>query len=132
MDLSGLENVDPEECFRLLAQVDVGRVVFTIRGLPAVQPVRYALWEEAVWFLARADSDLFGAAQDGVVAFEIDHFDAGLRTGWWVTVLGRAAAVPGRDLPRRLPGLSWQLPLPADVRCVRIPVEVVSGRKVAR
>ncbi|HVV14732.1 pyridoxamine 5'-phosphate oxidase family protein [Amycolatopsis sp.] len=131
MDLSGLEALGRTECLRLLAGVDVGRVVFTIRGLPAVQPVRFALWQESVWFLVHAGSDLFGPAQDGVVAFETDHVDADLSAGWWVTVLGRAGTVPGRDLPPRLPGLSWQLPLPVDVRCVRIPVEVVSGRRVA-
>jgi len=131
LDAFGLEVLDRDECVALLGTVRVGRVVFTRRGLPAVEPVKYVVGRDAVWFTARARTDLFGAAHDGVVAFEVDTFDANLRTGWWVTVLGRASATAECDLPGRRPELSWQLPSGADVRCVRIPIEVVSGRRVA-
>ena len=131
LDAFGLEVLDRDECIALLGTVEVGRVVFTTRGLPAVQPVKYVVKADSVWFPAQARTDLFGSAHDGVVAFEVDAFDATLRTGWWVTVLGRASAATECDLPQRRPELSWQLPLAADVRCVRIPIEVVSGRRVA-
>ncbi|GAB2971448.1 pyridoxamine 5'-phosphate oxidase family protein [Amycolatopsis acidiphila] len=131
LDPSGLEIVDRAECLALLATARVGRVVFTARGLPAVQPVKFLCGQDAVWFPAQAHTDLFGAAQDGVVAFEADAFDAGLETGWWVTVLGRAGVVRDCDLPQRRPDLSWQVP-GGDLRCVRIPIEVVSGRRVTR
>ena len=131
LDASGLDVLDRDECIALLSTVEVGRVVFTTRGLPAVEPVKYVVLDDAVWFTARACTDLFGSSHDGVVAFEVDAFDEDLRTGWWVTVLGRAMAGTECDLPRRHPELSWQLPLTGDVRCVRIPMEVVSGRRVA-
>ena len=132
LDPSGLEVLDREECLRLLATVEMGRVVFTTRGLPAVQPVKFIVKDESLWFPAQARTDLFGSARNGVVAFEVDAFDPKLHTGWWVTVLGRASEAPESDLPQRRPELSWQLPLAADVRCVQIPIEVVSGRRVVR
>ncbi|NKQ52094.1 pyridoxamine 5'-phosphate oxidase family protein [Amycolatopsis sp. K13G38] len=131
LDAFGLEVLDRDECVALLASVEVGRVVFTKRGLPAVQPVKYLVQQDSVWFPVQARTDLFGSADDGVVAFEVDAFDPGLRTGWWVTVLGRASAAVECDLPQRRPELSWQPPLATDVRCIRIPIEVVSGRRVA-
>jgi hypothetical protein len=131
LDTSGLEILDRTECLALLATARVGRIVFTARGLPAVQPVKFLCGQDALWFPAQAHTDLFGAAQDGVVAFEVDAFDDRLATGWWVTVLGRAAAAHECDLPARRPDLSWQPP-EGDVRCVRIPIEVVSGRRVTR
>lgn len=131
LDPSGLEVLGRAECLALLATARVGRLVFTARGLPAVQPVKFVCRQEAVWFPAQARTDLFGAAQDGVVAFEVDEFDDRLATGWWVTVLGRAAAAYECDLTERRPDLSWR-PAAEDVRCVRVPIEVVSGRRVTR
>jgi hypothetical protein len=132
LDPSGLEILDRDECLALLATARVGRIVFTARGLPAVQPVKFLSGHGALWFPAQAHTDLFAAAQDGVVAFEADAFDAALETGWWVSVLGRAGAAQECDLPRRRPDLWWQSPPTGPVRCVRIPIEVVSGRRVTR
>lgn len=131
LDTSGLEILDRAECLALLATARLGRIVFTARGLPAVQPVKFLCGHDALWFPVSTHSDLFGAAQDGVVAFEADRFDAGLETGWWVTVLGRAAAAQECDLPYRRPDLFWEPPA-GDTRCVKIPIEVVSGRRVTR
>ncbi|MDQ0379422.1 pyridoxamine 5'-phosphate oxidase family protein [Amycolatopsis thermophila] len=122
-DPFGLEVLGRDQCLALLATAGIGRVVFTARGLPAVQPVRFALCAEAVSFGATAGSPLFTAASDGVVAFEADGFDEDLRSGWWVTVLGRARAT-------REPASAWPVST-ADDRWIRIPLEVVSGRRLA-
>lgn len=132
LDPSGLEILDRDECLALLATARVGRIVFTARGLPAVQPVKFLCCHDALWFQAQADTDLFGAARDGVVAFEADAFDTDLETGWWVSVLGRAGAAHECDLPLRWPDLLWRSPAGGLLRCVRIPIEVVSGRRVKR
>lgn len=132
LDPSGLEILDRDECLALLATARVGRIVFTARGLPAVQPVKFLYCHDALWFPAQAHTDLFGAAHDGVVAFETDAFDTDLDTGWWVSVLGRAGAADECDLLLRRPDLSWRSPAGGQVRCVRISIEVVSGRRVTR
>jgi hypothetical protein len=132
LDPSGLEILDRDECLALLATARVGRIVFTARGLPAVQPVKFLCGHDALWFPAQAHTDLFGAAHDGVVAFETDAFDADLDTGWWVSVLGRAGAAQECDLLTCGPDLSWHSSPPGRLRWVRIPIEVVSGRRVTR
>jgi len=124
LDPSGLQVLDRGQCLSLLATPGIGRVVFTTRGLPAVQPVRFALATGAVTFAVPADSPLFVAVDDGVVAFETDAFDAAAETGWWVTVLGRARQA-GED------AVAWPVPT-ADDRSVEIPLDVVSGRRLVR
>ncbi|TNC19632.1 pyridoxamine 5'-phosphate oxidase family protein [Amycolatopsis alkalitolerans] len=131
LDQSGLEILSRDECLTLLATGRVGRIVFTAGGLPAVEPVKFVCERGALWFPAQTGTDLLGAAEDGVVAFEADEFDAGLSGGWWVTVLGRAVVAEGCDLPRRRPDLSWP-EFAEDAQCVRLPIEVVSGRRVKR
>ncbi len=122
LDPFGLEVLGREQCLELLATAGIGRVVFTTRGLPAVQPVRFVLADDAVNFGAPAASPLFVAAHDGVVAFEADAFAPDLGSGWWVTVLGRARAT--RERARAWPAST------ADDRWIRIPLEVVSGRRL--
>src|SRR6266536_3354886 len=38
-DKNGLEVIDPEHCLQLLESVPVGRIAYSARALPAVQPV---------------------------------------------------------------------------------------------
>src|SRR3954471_12600528 len=89
-DSFGLQVLDRVRCLALLATAAGGRVVYPARGLPAVQPVRFAVRGDTVLFCAPAVSALFGAVHDTVVAFEADGFGPGSTGGWFVTVLGRA------------------------------------------
>src|SRR3954454_19284755 len=43
VDSAGLEVLSNEECIRLLSRVPVGRIVYTDRALPAVQPVTFVV-----------------------------------------------------------------------------------------
>jgi uncharacterized protein len=124
LDSFGSNVLDRTECLMLIGTATFGRVVFTRHGLPAVQPVRFVLAEEAVWFRVAARTELYGAAQNGVVAFEVDLFDEESQSGWWVTVLGRATE-------GEFPGQPSSRPPAADERCVKVPIEVVSGGRVS-
>ncbi|MFF5989584.1 pyridoxamine 5'-phosphate oxidase family protein [Prauserella flavalba] len=128
LDSFGLEVLHRDECIALLGAVDLGRVVFTHRGLPAVQPVRFVVRGEAVLCGAPGGSALFAAANDNVVAFEAEVFSPDLGSGWFVTVLGRAGELRDQHLAAGLPELTWR-PGPDD-RHLRIPVEVISGRRL--
>jgi hypothetical protein len=133
LDSFGLEVLDRRRCLALMATVSVGRVVFTNRGLPAVRAMKFALKADAVWFVAPADSPVFAACHDTVVAFEADAFQHDLASGWCVTLLGRANEVRSPGLLAELTGLSWQPWSPAvDYRCIRIPAEALSGRQFDR
>jgi nitroimidazol reductase NimA-like FMN-containing flavoprotein (pyridoxamine 5'-phosphate oxidase superfamily) len=91
--LQDFEVLDPEQCLELLRKVSVGRLVFTLRALPAVQPVGFRCWRGDV--VIRIDDSVILAAASGnrVVAFETDELDADQCHGWSVTVVGHAQVI---------------------------------------
>ncbi|UUU26579.1 pyridoxamine 5'-phosphate oxidase family protein [Streptomyces sp. DSM 40750] len=124
--------LDRQECLRLLADVPVGRVVYTRQALPAVLPVDFALdIDGAVLLCTSATSDLVRAIDGVVVAFEGDEFDPASRSGWSVVVTGRASVVTDPAEHERLSRggpTSW-MPMRDEV-FVRIESEVVTGREL--
>lgn len=115
-------DIAPEECWTLLRSGEVGRVVFTDRALPAIQPVRYAVLDRQIVIASAARARWAAAVRDAVVAFQVDSFDpAGLR-GWSVVVTGRA-----RPLPPLTGGARGLLAGPA---LTAIAAELVTGRRV--
>ncbi|MFB4320598.1 pyridoxamine 5'-phosphate oxidase family protein [Actinomadura sp. 21ATH] len=130
-DQGGLEILDAEECRSLLAAASLGRIVFTDRALPAIQPVNFAFTGDDVVVRTSASSRLAAAAGDAVVAFEIDDFDATDRSGWSVVVVGRAHAVTdSADLAalRDLPLHPWA-PGERD-HFLRIRADIITGRRI--
>ncbi|WP_051173876.1 pyridoxamine 5'-phosphate oxidase family protein [Amycolatopsis orientalis] len=130
-DSLGLETLDREQCLALLAGAGLGRVVFTSRALPAIQPARFAVHHGAIVLRTPSQSALFAGVLDSVVAFAVDEFTDDLGSGWFVTVLGRASEV--RD-PIVIAELA-ELPLGCwtgrtDARYLRIPIESVTGRRI--
>ena len=85
-----LEILDRQQCLELLETVRVGRLVFTEDALPAVQPVNFRLWRDDVVIRVAGGAKLAAATDKRVVAFEADELDPDLRTGWSVTIVGRA------------------------------------------
>lgn len=93
-----LEQLDEAECMRLIAPGGIGRLCFAGRFDLTVLPVNYVLHKGNVLFRTTPD----GATDEDLrtsigvqnaeyrVAFEIDAFDAGTRTGWSVLVQGPA------------------------------------------
>ncbi|MCX4690316.1 pyridoxamine 5'-phosphate oxidase family protein [Kitasatospora purpeofusca] len=114
--------LDEWECRRRLAGLTVGRVVYTVDALPAVQPARYSLGADgSVLLNAGAGSELVRAVSGAIVAFEAGELDATEGSGWSVTVLGRADVMPDRVAANG----------PTDTVTVRILPELVSGRLFA-
>ncbi|MFJ9728856.1 pyridoxamine 5'-phosphate oxidase family protein [Streptomyces sp. NPDC101209] len=124
--------LDRQESLRLLAQVPVGRVVYTRQALPAVLPINFSLDEDdAVLVYTSPGSDLVRAIDGVVVAFEADEFDALTRSGWSVIVTGRAGVVTDPAEHERLSRsgpVSWMPP--RDGVFVRIDAEMITGREV--
>ncbi|MER7542921.1 pyridoxamine 5'-phosphate oxidase family protein [Actinomadura sp.] len=124
--------LDEDECRALLAGAAVGRIVFTHRALPAVQPVNFVLSGGDIVIKVSRASRLATAAAGTVVAFEIDDYDAGAGTGWSVVAVGRARRVTD---PREitvldaLPLRTWA-PVERDTY-IRVRPEVVTGRRIA-
>jgi nitroimidazol reductase NimA-like FMN-containing flavoprotein (pyridoxamine 5'-phosphate oxidase superfamily) len=127
----GLELLTEEECRRLLAIGEVGRVGITIGALPAVFPVNYRVIDGAIVFRTSPGSKLSAAAAGAVVAFEVDDYQAADRSGWSVLAIGRAEVVLDLDLTFRV--LVTQLePFVEGLRTsiVRVEPTLLSGRRL--
>lgn len=124
--------LDRQECLRLLAEVPVGRVVYTRQALPAVLPINFSLDEDAsVLLFTSAGSDLVRAIDGVVVAFEADEFDAATRSGWSVIVTGRATVVTEPADHQRLAQTGPHSWMPVrDGVFLRIESELVTGREL--
>jgi nitroimidazol reductase NimA-like FMN-containing flavoprotein (pyridoxamine 5'-phosphate oxidase superfamily) len=130
VDSSGLEVLSRQDCLELLGSVSIGRLVFTDRALPAVQPVAFVLHDEGVVVRLSECSPAL-AADDAVVAFEIDNVAHDLREGWTVTVVGHAHEVRDPEWLRRLAALRLpSLRLGGTDRYLVITIEVVTGTRI--
>ena len=128
---SRITELTPQECYALLPTVPVGRVVFTERALPAIQPVNFAVDGTDVAFRTGEGSTLAAALIKAVVAFEADSFDTDARTGWSVVLVGRSLEVtdPGeRERILALP-LNSFAPGPRE-RVIKVVPQIVTGRRI--
>ncbi len=104
---SGPRRLSDDECHRLLARHDVGRLAFVVGGQPLVVPVNYAFCHDRVVFRTGEGLKLRRTPRHRV-AFEIDAVDEARRVGWSVLVKGCAYDITRADDPlaeelRRLP-----------------------------
>jgi nitroimidazol reductase NimA-like FMN-containing flavoprotein (pyridoxamine 5'-phosphate oxidase superfamily) len=100
-----------DECLRLLADNEVGRLAVTVDGQPAIYPVNYVADGDVVVFRSDANNKFHGAAMSRV-AFEVDHLDTELKQGWSVVVQGVGRDIsdaidPPSELRRTLPLEPW-------------------------
>ncbi|MFD8562380.1 pyridoxamine 5'-phosphate oxidase family protein [Streptosporangium canum] len=132
-DSAGLHVLSRQECIDLLASTPIGRIVFTDRALPAVQPVGFCIDGEDIVIHTGAGSKLAAATRDAVVAFEADDFDPQAHTGWSVTAVGRARAVCDPSEIARLSALPLTTWAPGDRgHFITVRTEQVSGRRIRR
>lgn len=92
-----LDVLNRRQCLDRLAQVRVGRLVFTEDALPAIQPVNFRLWRDDVVLRVAGGAKLAAATAHQVVAFEADELDPDLHNGWSVTVVGHAEPITEID-----------------------------------
>lgn len=130
-DSGGLEILSEQECRQLITSVPLGRIVFTDRALPAIQPVNFLMSDGEVILRTSSGSKLAAAARNTVVAFEVDEFDPAIHTGWSVVIVGHARVVSENgELAhlRRLPLRTWG-PIAQD-HYIAITPELISGRRL--
>jgi len=88
---SGIEILDSDECRRLLAQDEIGRLAVIVGAMPMILPVNYALDRDAIVFRTMPGSRL--DVGQGHAAFEVDSFDRVCHSGWSVLVTGHLEEV---------------------------------------
>ncbi|GAA4733845.1 pyridoxamine 5'-phosphate oxidase family protein [Modestobacter marinus] len=127
-----VEVLDEAECLALMGTVLVGRIAFTERALPAVQPVAFALAHGEVYIPVHRGSTVAAASRGAVVAFAVDEIDALALTGWNVTVVGASRLISDPAAVRRLDELGLRPWAPADAHCyIGIQTGLVHGRRVS-
>ena len=130
-----------EECYALLAEADIGRVILTAQALPTALPVSYvvdllqrcsqALDNGDIVFRTGPGTKLSAAGKGTVVAFEVDQFEPALRMGWSVVVTGFATVVSSPSELRRLDALQIPHWVESSTQYVRLSASMVTGRRVA-
>jgi hypothetical protein len=112
------------ECLRLLERVPVGRIVYTVRALPAIVPVTHLVDNGMVVVRTHVGAECAGS----VVAYEADDLTAADR--WTVTVTGVARRVLDPDelavYERRLTPLVTA----SEVETIKIYPEIVTGYRL--
>ena len=131
--LGDLEEIDEEECWRLLASQPVGRFAVVVGHYPLVFPVNHAVVAHGIVFRTSPGTKLW-ATQHHKVSFEVDEIDPVRRTGWSVLLHGGAREVRSDINPELVDALeaaapqSWA-PGPKD-HLVRVFADSISGRRI--
>ena len=101
-DGSALQRLSRDQCLTLMASVPVGRIIYTVRALPAVELVNFALDEGDIVIRTDRSGKLAAATRGAVVAFEADQLDLAGQAGWSVTAIGPSSEVTNPDELARL------------------------------
>ena len=123
-----------DECWQLLREASLGRVVFTMNALPAIRPVNHIVEEGAIIIRSQLGSAITGhASPDGaVVCYEADDIDSAQHTGWSVIATGIARLIQDPGLVDRYCRTleSWTA-LSAD-QVIAIVPEMLTGVRLTR
>lgn len=128
-----LDPMPREECLRLLADNQVGRLAVSVQGQPIIFPVNYVVDGDVVVFRSDPGTKLDAAAL-ARVAFEIDHVSTELKSGWSVVVQGFGRYITdaiddASERRRALPLETWA---PGDKEhWVEILEPKISGRRLS-
>jgi nitroimidazol reductase NimA-like FMN-containing flavoprotein (pyridoxamine 5'-phosphate oxidase superfamily) len=131
-----MEELDENECLRLIGAGGIGRIAYAGRFGPAVLPVNYKLRGGAIVFRTAEHGPLDEDLRTGIadadykVAFEIDEIDLAAGRGWSVLVQGPAHHVEGAELDV-VRGAGIEPWAPGDRELfVRIIPTRITGRRV--
>ena len=126
-----LSRLSRADSLQLLATVPFGRLVFTLRALPAVRLMNFVLVGDLIVIRTAANSAVAQRAAGSVVAFQADQADVVTSVGWSVTVTGRAERVTSSGEISRYESLGL-LPWPqlGSEVFLTIRAEAVDGQRV--
>lgn len=126
----GLELLTEDDAWALLRVGDIGRVGVTVGSLPVIFPVNYGVIDDGIVFRTAPGSKLAAAVRRALVAFEVDDYDRGARTGWSVLAVGTAEVVDDVELATKVLDAGIE-PSAGGIRAsiVRIRPDVLTGRR---
>ena len=106
-----LEYLSPNECFGLLADASVGRLVYLDDLGPLAVPVNFAMAGHDIVFRVEGGTKQ-AAMHQPMLAFEVDHVDEDREFGWSVLVRGTGAEVEMERVPALLRAMDGHFPAP--------------------
>jgi uncharacterized protein len=128
-----LQELSAEECYRLLATHEIGRLGVNAGHYPLIFPVNYALDRDVV-VVRTHPGTMLAAAGHANVTFEVDDIDRRTRSGWSVLVRGLAEEVTDEhraELVERTRASGAAPWAPGEHgRWLRIIPQGVSGRRI--
>ncbi len=118
-----------EESWELLSHVALGRIVFTMKAMPAIRPVNHLVDNKAIIIRSHLGAAIVGhASNDGaVVCYEADDLDPERHTGWSVIVTGTARLVSDRAAVARYMGLLEPWADGQMDHVIRITPQIITG-----
>ncbi len=128
-----LEMLPEGECWRLVAQEEIGRVAVLVDGVPEIYPVNHVVQDKTIVFRTDPGSKLRGLVQSPLVCFEVDAGDPATHFGWSVMVKGRAVEIttgPELAAAAKLPLEYWAQS--EKTHWIRIEPTAVTGRRIYR
>jgi nitroimidazol reductase NimA-like FMN-containing flavoprotein (pyridoxamine 5'-phosphate oxidase superfamily) len=121
-----LRDLLEDEAIELLASVPVGRLVFTMGGLPTVRPQNHVFDDGAV-VIRTHDGSATLTSVGSIVAYEADTVDPATHTGWSVIVTGRAVLVEEPDAVARYAAVLRPWVDHEKTFVIRIEADVING-----
>lgn len=129
-DAGTMEVLDIQQCWELLASVEVGRLAVSAAGDIDIFPLNFAIDDGAILFRSAEGTKLVEVVLAGRVAFEVDGYEPAHGRAWSVVAKGSAELLDrfseihhAQDLPL----FPWNAS-PKE-RFVRIVPDRLSGRR---
>lgn len=126
------EVLSADECWRLLATADLGRLAIDVAGELEIFPINFVVDERTLVFRTAEGTKLAALTISSHVALEADGFEGDGNTAWSVVVKGTAERLERFDqiyAAEELPIIPWAGG--AKQWFVRINPAQVSGRRFA-
>ena len=128
-----MQQIPVDECHRLLAGHEIGRLAVNAEQHPLVFPVNYAMDGTTV-VIRTAPGTKLSTADHANVTFEVDEIDRRTRSGWSVVVHAVAEEVGAShraDLVARTTATGLQPWAPGEHgRWLRLIPTAVTGRRI--
>lgn len=132
-DTSGartLSKLEPAEALRLLGEVQVGALAFSMLGTPHVEVVNFVFDGTDPVFRIGSSAKLAAVGRGHAFALHVNRVDEHTQTGWSVTLTGHVRIVRGAEA-ERLTALVVPWAGGSRPYVVRMTVQQVQGRVLA-
>jgi nitroimidazol reductase NimA-like FMN-containing flavoprotein (pyridoxamine 5'-phosphate oxidase superfamily) len=129
-----LQVLSADDCYRLLATQQIGRLGVNAEHYPLILPVNYALDHAGVIVIRTDAGTKLAAANHANVTFEVDEIDQRTRSGWSVLVRALAEEVTSEhrtELIERTKASGVEPWAPGDRgHWMRLIPQAITGRRI--